>query len=75
MDKFKHIGKIKKATLASRGALFFFFFPLLIKKKDIHQEPELMLLEANFPLNFTRLWILLLVVVSRKVSSNTLVAG
>lgn len=33
---------------------------MLIKKKDVHQEPELMLLEANFPLNFTKLWILLL---------------
>lgn len=37
-----------------------------------------MLLEANFPLNFTKLWILLLVnlvVVSRMISSNTQVAG
>jgi len=37
-----------------------------------------MLLEANFPLNFTKLWILLLVnlvVVSRMVSSNTQVAS
>lgn len=65
-------------TLVSKGALLFPTLPLLIKKKDIHQEPELMLLETNFPLNFTKLWILLLVnlmVVSRTVSSNTQVAS